>query len=57
MPAFYTYLQKDFLVRNKVDILVTSTLLLLFTWFLQAFSQLNELSNTSICPFCHWNRG
>lgn len=57
LPALYTYLQKDFLGRNSVDILVTSTLLLLFTWFLQALSQINELSNTSMCPFCHWDRG
>lgn len=37
-------LLKSFLIRIEKDIPVTSILLLLFTWFLQAFPQLNELS-------------
>lgn len=38
-------LLKSFLIRIEKDIPVTSILLLLFTWFLQAFPQLNELSH------------
>lgn len=47
-----------FLIRKSMDILVTPILLSLFTWFLQVFSRLNELSQIQLsAPFATGIRG